>query len=359
MTAAVPLGASPADGAATLKILLDVWDVAAERMIITVARHLARGITEDGWAERRAREVLGLRDELRAITSRLAITAPDLAEQALAEAYTIGQRVADTLGRPLQSRPELVDTLARRFVGQLTGAHLPVIRAHEDLYQRAVPDAELLMQTGTIVRRDAVAQVVDRLLAQGKDRFPDAAGREWHLDTYARMAGRTVAGQAVVQGQLDQMVAEGRDVVKISDSPRECKLCRPWEGRLLSIGGTSVGQELDGHRVGATVAAARAAGLWHPNCTHRADPYVPGLTIVRPAESNPEGYKPQQELRRLERRARELKRREAATAELGDTPTARKLRADIRANSAGIRQQVEATDQNRRRDRERLVDSTA
>jgi hypothetical protein len=214
------------------------------------------------------------------------------------------------------------------------------------------------MQTGTIVRRDAVAQVVDRLLAQGKDRFPDAAGREWHLDTYARMAGRTVAGQAVVQGQLDQMVAEGRDVVKVSDSPRECKLCRPWEGRLLSITGTSVGQELDGHRVAATVAAARAAGFWHPNCTHRADPYVLGLTVVRPAESNPEGYKQQQELRRLERRSRELKRREAAAAELGDTPTARKLRADIRANSAAIRQHTDATGQNRRRDRERPVTPT-
>ena len=50
--AAAPLGANPASGAATLKQLLDVWDLAAERMIIAVARRLARGITTDGWAER-------------------------------------------------------------------------------------------------------------------------------------------------------------------------------------------------------------------------------------------------------------------------------------------------------------------
>ncbi|WP_439381528.1 hypothetical protein [Amycolatopsis lexingtonensis] len=160
-----------------LKTLLDVWDVAAERMIITVARRLARGITQDGWAERKAREVLGLRDELRAINSRLDITAPDLADQALAEAYTIGQRVADTLGRPLQSRSEFVDALARRLVGQLAGAHLPVIHAHEDLYRRAVRDAELLMQIGAIVRRDAVPQVVDRSLPRARtgSRTPQAA----------------------------------------------------------------------------------------------------------------------------------------------------------------------------------------
>ncbi len=174
------------------------------------------------------------------------------------------------------------------------------------------------------------------------------------------MAGRTVAGQAVVQGQLDQIVAEGRDVVKISDSPRECKLRRQWEDRLLSITGTSVGHELDGHRVDATVATAQAAGLWHPNCTHRADRYVPGLTRVFPAESNPEGYKQQQqELRRLERRARELKRREAAAAELGDTLTAQKLRADIRMNSIAIRQHTDATGQNRRRDREQAAGLSA
>lgn len=353
--AAAPLGANPAAGAATLKTLLDVWDLAAERMIIAVARRLARGITTDGWAERKARETLALRDELRAIMARLDITSPRLVEQALADAYLIGQRVGQTLDRPLESRPELVQTLARRYVEQLHGTHVPIVRTHEDVYRRATTETELLMQTGTMVRRDAVAQVVDRLLVQGFDRFPDAAGRHWHLDAYARMAGRTIAGQAVVQGQLDEMAAEGRDVVVISDSPRECKLCRPWEGRLLSITGTSRGQEVDGHRVVGTVAEARLRGLWHPNCTHRADPFIAGLTRVRPAKSDPEGYEQTQQLRKLERKARELKRREAAARELGDTPTARKLRAEVRENSAAIKAYAAASGLNRRRDRERPV----
>lgn len=358
--AAAPLGANPASGAATLKQLLDVWDLAAERMIIAVARRLARGITADGWAERKARETLALRDELRAIMVRLDITSPRLVEQALADAYLIGQRAGQTLGRPLDSRPELVQTLARRYVEQLHGTHVPIVRAHEDVYRRATTEAELLMQTGTMVRRDAVAQVVDRLLVSGRDRFPDAAGRRWHLDAYARMAGRTIAGQAVVQGQLDEMAAEGRDVVVVSDSPRECKLCRPWEGRLLSIMGKSIGEEFDGHRVAATVAEARLGGLWHPNCTHRADPFIAGLTRVRPAKSDPEGYKQTQKLRALERNSRELKRREAAARELGDTPTARKLRAEVRENSAAIKAHAAASGLKRRTDRERgpLPDTT-
>ncbi|WP_410652108.1 phage minor capsid protein [Amycolatopsis sp. cmx-4-54] len=353
--AAAPLGANPASGAATLKTLLDVWDLAAERMIIAVARRLARGITTDGWAERKARETLALRDELRAIMARLDITSPRLVEQALADAYLIGQRAGKNLEgfAPLASRPELVQTLARRYVEQLHGTHVPIVRAHEDVYRRATTETELLMQTGTMVRRDAVAQIVDRLLVSGHDRFPDSAGRRWHLDAYARMAGRTIAGQAVVQGQLDEMVAEGSDVVVISDSPRECKLCRPWEGRLLSITGRSVGQDLDGHRVVGTVAEARLGGLWHPNCTHRADPVIPGLTRIRPAKSDPEGYKQTQKLRALERNSRELKRREAAARELGDTPTARKLRAEVRENSAAIEAHAAASGLKRRTDRER------
>jgi hypothetical protein len=47
-----------------------------------------------------------------------------------------------------------------------------------------------------------------------------------------------------------------------------------------------------------------------------------------------------------------------AAAELGDTPTTRKLRADIRTNSAAPRRHTEAADQNRRRNRKRPVTPT-
>ncbi|MDQ0377947.1 phage minor capsid protein [Amycolatopsis thermophila] len=354
------MGVNPADAAAVLKTLLDVWDLAAERMIEAVARRLARGITEDGWAERKGREVLAVRDELLAIVQRLDTDTPGMARRALEEAYDLGRRAATTLDvSSIRTRTDEVLTLAQRYVGQLRGTFVPVLRAELDLYQRAVVETELLMQTGTMVRREAVAQVVDRLQAQGRDRFLDDQGRRWHLDTYARMAGRTVAGHAAVQGQLDRMVVEGRDLVVISDSPRECPMCRPWEGKLLSISGGRVGERVDGHRVVAPLAEARAAGLWHPNCTHRADPYAAGLTRVPKADANPEGYEQQQKLRQLERRARELKRRLTAAEQFGrDNATARKLRKEIRDNSAAIKAHTESTGQLRRRDRERPVDDT-
>ena len=356
-------GVNPADAARTLKTLLDVWDVASERMLDAVAKRLARGITEDGWAETKAREVLLVRAELRAIVEQnLAAGLERQALDALGEAYEMGADTAAVLGRPIGTNPGKVARFVARFVAQLRGTFLPVIRAHEDLYQRAIGDSEALMQTGVIVRRDAVAQAVDRLITDGADRFEvqraDGTVSRWHLDSYVRMAGRTAALQASVEGQLDGMIARGKDLVVISDSPRECEKCAPWEGKLLSItGNTSIGTEVDGHEVHGSIAEAVAAGLWHPNCTHRADPYVSGLTRIPEPKENPEGYAAAQQQRRLEREVRALKRELAAVLALGDTATARALRRKIRAKHEQLEAHAKATGQNRRRERERPVEA--
>jgi len=351
-------GVNPEQAWRSLKTLTDVWDVAMERLIAAVTRRLARGITETGWAERKLGETLLVRAELLGIVQRrLASGLEDQALAALEESYGIGARVAEQLGEvAIETNTGRVASLVSRFVAQLRGTWVPVIRAHEDVYRRVIAESETLMATGTIVRREAVAMSVDRLLAEGADRFVDSSGRRWHLDSYVRMAGRTASQQAAVEGQLDGMVERGRDLVVISDSPRECRLCRPWEGRLLSISGVSVGSEVDGHRVAGTVAEARAGGLWHPNCTHRADPYTSGLTEVPEPKANPEGYAAAQKLRRLEREVRELKRRRDASKELGETTaTVRRLNGLIRAKHQAIAAHADATGQNRRRERERPV----
>lgn len=350
-------GVNPADAYRVLKTLTDVWDAASERMLTTVTRRLARGITEPGWAERKSGEVLLVRSELQGIVRQhLSNGLEERATDALAEAYEIGAKVADRLGETaIETDVSRVIRLATLFVQKMRGTFVPVLRAHEDVYQRAVTDSELLMQTGTTTRREAVAQAVDRLITSNVDAFQADDGKRWHLDSYVRMAGRTMAQQAAVEGQLDGMIARGKDLVVISDSPRECKLCRPWEGKLLSITGASVGEEVDGHEVESTVALARAAGLWHPNCTHRADPFTPGLTVVDEPSENPEGYADAQRLRQMERHMRQLKRQLTAVQQLGETATARELRRRIRAYGHRIQAHADATGQNRRRERERPV----
>lgn len=348
-------GVNPADAQRVLKTLVDVWDTAAERMLLTVARRLARGIDEPGWAEQKARETLAVSGNLREIMRQ--VPTEETAVDALTEAYELGERAAESLGeRFIATNPSKVIRLATLLVQKLRGTFVPVTRAHEDLFRRAVGDSELLMQTGTMVRREAVASTVDRLLTEGVDRFQAGDGKRWHLDSYVRMAGRTMAQHTMIEGQLDGMVARGRDLGVVSDSVRECKKCRPWEGKLLSISGASVGQEVGGLVVVGTIAEAIADGLLHPNCTHRFDPYTPGLTIVPEPRENPEGYAQQQKLRQLEREVRQLKRNLSAVEQLGkQTQAARDLRRKIRAKHQQIAAHVETSGLNRRRERERPV----
>nr|MDQ3577450.1 minor capsid protein [Actinomycetota bacterium] len=164
------LGVNPADAGLVLKVLLDVWDTAAERMLLTVARRLARGLNAQDWAVAKTRETVAVRDELAAIVATLDNATPEIVARALAEAYSIGEAAAGTMQVPVVvSRPETVQRLAERLVTQLQGTHLPVISAHMDVYRKTVLAAELDMQTGTIDRRTAIATAVDRLLFEGTD----------------------------------------------------------------------------------------------------------------------------------------------------------------------------------------------
>jgi hypothetical protein len=131
----------------------------------------------------------------------------------------------------------------------------------------------------------------------------------------------------------------GVDLVIVSDSPRECPLCRPWERKVLTVGGPDGERTVeaehateDGRTVRVSVAGsldeARRAGLQHPNCRHSVSAYTPGITPVEDAVGDPAGYEAGQRQRKIERNIRRWKNREAAAV----TPEAQ------RAADAKVRQ---------------------
>lgn len=212
---------------------------------------------------------------------------------------------------------------------------------------------------GSSTRLQAAQHVLDRLLGQGIRGYRDAAGRQWALDTYVEMAVRTTTGQAAVQGHVDQLQAAGHDLVIVSDAPRGCPLCRPWEGKVLSIGGR-VGAVIEpsvttGAPTRITVAGsleqARAAGLQHPNCRHSLSAYLPGATAPTKPEPDPAGYEASQRQRELERKVREWKRRQALA--LDDDQAAYAARK-VRDWQRELRQHIDQNDLKRLRYREQV-----
>lgn len=338
------------------KTVADLYGDATADMIRTVARRLARGIDGDGWAEAKLVELLQLRADAQAIVAQLTETMPTAVTDAIETAAAKGRTVAATelkLSAPITTRVNTaaIEALARETVDRLAVTHLQILRGTLDAYSSVVAEVSAPgVVTGTSTRRQAAQRALDRWAEYGVTGFRDRAGRNWAIESYAEMTTRTASGRAMVQGSLDTYVADGRNFVMVSDAPQECKACRPWEGKVLSIDGTGVGTTVGGFRVVASVREATADGLLHANCRHRLSPVVPGLTRAMHGTADPEGDRARQEQRRLERGIRQWKRREAAAL---DDVTAAKAKAKVREWQGKLREHVTENDLKRLPYRER------
>lgn len=78
-------------------------------------------------------------------------------------------------------------------------------------------------------------------------------GARWNIETYSNMFSRHVNNELVRMDIIEQIKAQGRKTVKISEHGTACELCKPYEGKILTF------KELE---------EAKIKGLFHPNCLH-------------------------------------------------------------------------------------------
>lgn len=340
--------ADPELAAELAKTTLQIYSEAVERLLGIVARRLASGIDQPGWAETKLAEQVALRNQAQAVVTQLAADSPAVIEAALTGAYTKGAAEVGTGFATTNQRG--LDALIRETVTAVESTHFRILRSVGDIYRQTITEAALPgVVTGTQTTRQAAQAALNRFANQGVTGFTDAAGRNWQLDSYVEMATRTGAGRAQVAGGLDRLVDQGKDLVIVSNAPQECSKCRPWEGRILSISGDRVGERVDGRRVVASVATARGDGLLHANCRHVLGAYVEGLTKPMTHTADPEGDAARQEQRRLERGVRQWKRREAVAMSDGERAQAR---AKVREWQAALKQHVDGNGLKRQRHRE-------
>ncbi|MGW5673945.1 phage minor capsid protein [Streptomyces sp. NPDC003860] len=311
----------------------DTYAAAEERLLGIIARQLAAGLEAPGWVEAKLAAVQQLRRAAQAVVDELAKATSLEVFAAVAEAYNVGHRAAvaevgalsDDARRLVDDRipaAQAVDRLAQEAVDVVTATHRSILRAVVDTFRAVVASVAATPLLGTGTRRQATQDALRQFANTGIRAFVDKAGRRWSLPSYAEMAVRTATARAATEAHMRTLAEHGVDLVVVSNSPRECPLCRPWERRVLTIGGPSGPRTIevehaveDGRMVRVRVAGsldeARAAGLQHPNCRHSVSAYTPGLTTVEDAEPDPEGYEAGQRQRAIERHIRKWKRREA------------------------------------------------
>lgn len=356
----MPVDTSPEVTVRLAKATVDLYAVVAERLLATVARRLASGVDRPGWAERKLLQVASLRDETRRLVDQLQTEGPAAVEAAMRQAHQTGLagglddlRAAGVTVPAGSPSPHAVQALVRETVTRVESTHGAILRTAEDMFRGVISEVTGGPVVGGQTRRQAAQTALDRLAMRGVSGFVDRAGRSWDLPSYVEMATRTGVGHAHVQGALDRFAQAGHDLVIVSDAPQECRLCRPFELRVLSQSGRQVGQEVDGRTVMATVAEARGRGLQHPNCRHSMGLFVPGLTREAPAggTSDPEGDRARRRQREIERSIRQWKQRRAVAI----TPEAEALAGrKVREWQGAMRGHLGQTGLLRQRPREQI-----
>ncbi|MFB6846214.1 phage minor capsid protein [Streptomyces sp. NPDC056373] len=312
----------------------DLYADAELRLLQIIARQLADGLEAPGWAERKLAAVQALRRSAQSVVDELGKAVRLDVFDAVAESYNRGHRAAVAELGALSDRArqlvddvtpnaQAVDRLAVEAVQLVTATHRSILRAVVDGFRAIVAEVTATPLLGTGTRRHAAQDAMRRFADQGITSFVDRAGRRWSLPVYAEMAVRTSVARAATEAHARTLTDAGIELVVVSDSPRECHLCRPWEGRVLTLTGPDGERTVevehaleDGRmvpvRVAGSLEAARVAGLQHPNCRHSVSAYTPGLTTVEQASSDPDGYEAGQRQREIERHIRKYKRRAAA-----------------------------------------------
>ncbi|MFJ8900025.1 phage minor capsid protein [Streptomyces sp. NPDC102370] len=312
----------------------DLYAQAEERLLGIIARSLAADLDAPSWAERKLSAVQALRRASQAVVDELGRAVSLDVHDAVAEAYNVGHRAAvaelgalsDDARRMVDDvtpNAQALDRLAEQTVTVLTDRHRSILRTVVDRFRAVVAEVTATPLLGTGTRRQATQDAMRRWADQGVTSFVDQSGRRWQLTTYAEMAVRTSVARAAVEAHTRALADAGIDLVTVSNAPRECPLCRPWEGKVLTLTGPGGARTVavehateDGRMVRVRVAGsldeARAAGLQHPNCRHSTSAYTPGITRTDRAEPDPEGYEAGQRQREIERHIRKYKRRAAA-----------------------------------------------
>ena len=246
---------------------------------------------------KKALSVRRLEQELKAVYKMLA-ELKKAGESASVEMVTasfnggiaVARKQLKAAGIPLVDEMGGVNEKAMKVYSSMIGDRLADVvttagRTTADIYRQLQLDSVL---TGTVAGYETINSKIREMErtgdAQGLVAFVDRSGRQWNMSTYVEMLARTTVMKIHNEAVQNEFVAHGEDLVIISYHLPTCEMCKPWNGKIVSLTGATKGYP--------TMTDAEAEGLFHPNCRHAFSLYIPdnpyeGLTeeyLTRAAE---------------------------------------------------------------------------
>lgn len=345
---------------------------AEQTMIDRIAKLGARGYKKLPDLEERRRTLAALRKEGESLAARL--RDPQYIARLTAIASEQGQAAAiahltSVFGAQGIKTASGITGTAANAIGQITldltnrldQMSERITRWMPDAYQKVISLVTPQTIAGVLTIQQAQKSAAESFIARGVRGFTDAAGKEWRIGTYAEMATRTSVNRAWMDANIYAMQQNADlHLVSIIIGANACAKCARHGGKIYATDGRSAGNYTLPSAVGGpsvtihvagSLAQARAQGWNHPNCRCVVVAYIPGLPVAKGSTYSAEKEQDRDRLRALERRVRDLKRKESAAF---DDVTRRRYTNAVKRAQGDIRAHVRETGILRRNYREQL-----
>lgn len=193
-------------------------------------------------------------------------------KEALVHGYKSSVAVKDSFFR-LNDRK--VNTLIGSVKNDFKTANKAVLRKSNDAYRQVIFEASMYNQTGVMTEQQAIRKAIRDFEQRGINCIEYANGSKHKISDYSKMAIRTASTRAYLHGEGQFRQKIGSTLVLMSKHNTACKLCQPWEGKVLIDDIYSGGTKKDGKY--PLMSEAMKQGLYHPNCRHGHGTYYPEL----------------------------------------------------------------------------------
>lgn len=238
---------------------------------------------------------------------------PDDIEPIAKELWGIAERPVEEIF--FKSNDDKFKALMESVEGDFKKANATVLRRLDDIYRQTIFKTQVHLGQGVITLDKAIDMATKDFLEKGIDSIVYKDGKRVNIASYAEMALRTANHRSYLMGEGKVRQELGISFVVVSAHATSCKLCLPWQGKILIDDVYSGGKKEDGNY--PLLSKAMKEGFLHPNCRHNLNTYMEGdsLPQVPDEEKALENYKAEQKQRELERRIRQQKRKIAGTVD--------------------------------------------
>lgn len=241
------------------------------------------------------------------------------------EVQTVREYIHKELGRPGAVPQETnffgvndkkLEALIKTVNEDLNKAQYSVLRKMDDVYRQTIFKSHMYLQNGVKTLPQSIDMATKDFLAKGIDSITYKNGARVNIASYAEMCLRTANHRATLLGEGKKRDEYGVYTVVVSAHANTCKMCEPWQGKVLIDDVFSHGTKLDGDY--PLLSEAVTAGLLHPNCRHSITTFFPGITNLPKVPDGKEAiklYEAEQKQRYLERQIRKWKRIESGSVD--------------------------------------------